>query len=82
MGTGTYVETRELRSRSDAGSAVGHSGGPKPDLEVEGTGGSGGCSAGTDQCVTEEQLGWGWQKGSPHGAHWCLEPCRGSNHWA
>lgn len=82
MGIDRYVEMREPPSRSGAGSVMGHSGGPTPGLEVEETGGSGGCSAGTDPCMMEEQLGWGWQKGSPHGAHWCLEPDRGSNHWA
>lgn len=64
-----YVEMREGPCRSNVGSAGGHSGGPTQGLEVEGTGGCGGCSAGTDPCVTEEQLGWGWQKGSPHGVH-------------
>lgn len=82
MGMDRYVEMREPQSRSGAGSVMGHSGGPTPGLEVEETGGSGGCSAGTDPCVMEEQLGWGWQKGSPRGAHWCRELDRGSNHWA
>lgn len=80
MGMGRRVEMRKPQSRSGAGSAVGHSDGPTPGLEVEGTGGSGGCSAGTDPCMTEEQLGWGWRKGSPRGAHWCREPDRGSTH--
>lgn len=82
MDMDTCVEMRVYLSRSGAGSAVGHSGGPTPGLEEEGTGEGVGCSAGTDPRVTEEQLGWGWQKGLPRGAHWCLEPDRGSNHWA
>lgn len=76
---GRYVETRGPPSRSGVRSAAGHSGGPTPGREAGGTGGSGGCSAGTDPCVTEEQLGWGWRKGSPRGARWCREPDRGSS---
>lgn len=67
-------------SRRGAGSAAGHFGGPKPGLEAEGADGSGGCSAGTGPCVTEEQLGWGWRKGLPHGARWCRGLYRGSTH--
>lgn len=77
---GRHDEMRKPLSRSGVDSVAGHSGGPTPDLAVGGTGGSGGCSAGTDPCVTEEQQGWGWQKALPHDARWCLEPCRGSNH--
>lgn len=80
MGMDTYVEMREPQSRIDVGSEVGHSDGPTPGLEGEGTDGNGGCSAGTDPCVTEEQLGWGWQQGSPRDARWCQEPDQGSNH--
>ncbi len=80
IGMGRYVEMREPPSKSSVGSAAGHSGHPTPDLEVEGTGGSGGCSAGTDPCVKEEQLGWGCQKGWSCGAHWYREPDRGSTH--
>lgn len=80
MGMDRYVEVREPPSRNGVGSAVGRSGGPTPGLEVEGTGEGGGCSADTDPCVMEEQLGWGWQKGLPRGARWCQEPDRGSNH--
>lgn len=76
----TYVEMKERPSRSGVCSAAGHSGGPTPGLEAEGVGGGVGCSAGTDPCVMEEQLGWGWQKGSPRGARWCQELDRGSNH--
>lgn len=54
-GRGRHVGVREPPSRSGAGSA----GGPTPDPEAEGTGGSGGCSAGTDPCAMEETLGWG-----------------------
>lgn len=78
MGRGRDGEMRERLSRSGACGVAGHSGGPTPDLVVEGTGG--GCSAGTDPYVMEEQLSWGWQKGLPRGAHWCREPDRGSNH--
>lgn len=82
MGTGTCVGRREHPSRSGVGSAAAHSGGPTPGLEGAEADGSGDCSAGTDPCVMEEQLGWGWRKAWPHGAHWCREPDRGSNHWA
>lgn len=58
-GTGTYVEMKTLPSRSGADNVEGHSDGPIPGLEVEGTGGSGGCSAGTDPYVMVEQQGWG-----------------------
>lgn len=80
MGMDRYGEMREPPSRSGVGSARGRSGGPTRGLEVGGTGEGGGCSAGTDPCVTEEQLGWGWQKGLPRGARWCQEPDRGSSH--
>lgn len=80
MDKGRDGEMREPLNRSGASSVAGHSGGPTPDLEVEGTDGGGGCSAGTDPYMTEEQLSWGWQKGSPRGAHWCRGPDRGSNH--
>lgn len=80
MGTDRHVEKREPPSRNDVDNVVGHSGGPTPGLEVEGTDGRGDCSVGTGPCVMEEQLGWGWQKGSLRGARWCREPDRGSNH--
>lgn len=59
MGKDRYDVMTEPPSRSGAGSVVGHSDGPTLDLEVGGTGGSGGYSVGTDPCVTVEQLGWG-----------------------
>lgn len=51
-----YVEMRVHLNRSGVGNGAGQSGGPRPDLEVEVTGGSGGHSAGTDPCMMEEQL--------------------------
>lgn len=78
-GTDRCVEMTERLGRSGAGTAAGHSAGPTPGPEVEEAGGSVGCNAGTDPRMTEEQLGWGWQKGSPRGARWSQEPGRGSN---
>lgn len=82
LGKGRGGEMTRPLSRSGAGGVAGHSGDPTPDLEVEGIGGGEGegCSAGTDPCVTVEQLSWGWQKGWPRGARWCQVPDRGSNH--
>lgn len=57
MGGSTYVEMRDPPSRPGVNSVAGHSGDPKPNLEVEETDGDGGCSAGTDPYVMEEQLG-------------------------
>lgn len=59
MGKDRYDAMTEPLSRSGAGSVASHSDGPTPDLEVGGTGGSGGYSVGTDPCVMVEQRGWG-----------------------
>ncbi len=80
MGTDRYVVMGEHLSRSGASSEAGHSDGPTPGPEGEGTGGNGGCSAGTDPCMMEEQRGWGWQQGSPRDARWSLEHDQGSSH--
>lgn len=56
-GRGTGGEVREPLNRNGVGSALGRPGDPTPDLEVEGTGGGGDCSAGTDPRAMEELLG-------------------------
>lgn len=73
------VEMTERPGRSGASTAAGHPAGPTPGPEVEEAGGRAGCNAGTDPRRTEEQPGWGWQKGLPRGARWCQELGRGSN---
>lgn len=66
-GTGTCVEVRAPPSRTCECSVPVHSVDPTPDLEVEVSGGSGGCSADRDPDRMAGKNDSDWEKDSPRG---------------